>query len=76
MGDPLSVLGAAVGVTSLIIQLTDECVKGLEFSEFLDGLTNVLQAINSSTKQSICRKRIVTFSYAFTSSSSVFSILH
>ncbi|PSN61902.1 hypothetical protein BS50DRAFT_624691 [Corynespora cassiicola Philippines] len=28
MGDPLSVLGAAVGVTSLIIQLTDECVKG------------------------------------------------
>lgn len=29
MGDPLSVLGAAVGVTSLIIQLADECVKGL-----------------------------------------------
>lgn len=29
MGDPLSVLGAAVGVTSLIIQLTDECIKGL-----------------------------------------------
>jgi hypothetical protein len=28
MVDPLSVLGAAVGVTSLIIQLTDECVKG------------------------------------------------
>jgi hypothetical protein len=30
MADPLSVLGAAVGVTSLIIQLTDECVKGIE----------------------------------------------
>jgi hypothetical protein len=29
MVDPLSVLGAAVGVTSLVIQLTDECVKGL-----------------------------------------------
>ncbi|RDW69767.1 hypothetical protein BP6252_08787 [Coleophoma cylindrospora] len=28
MVDPLSVLGAAVGVTSLIMQLTDECVKG------------------------------------------------
>jgi hypothetical protein len=26
--DPLSALGAALGVTSLIIQLTDECVKG------------------------------------------------
>jgi hypothetical protein len=30
MGDPLSVLGAAVGVTSLIIQLADKCVKGLD----------------------------------------------
>lgn len=29
MVDPLSVLGAAVGVTSLIIQITDECIKGL-----------------------------------------------
>lgn len=29
MGDPLSVLGAAVGVTSLIIQLADDCIKGL-----------------------------------------------
>jgi hypothetical protein len=29
-GDPLSVLGAAIGVTSLIIKLTDECVKGLK----------------------------------------------
>jgi hypothetical protein len=27
MADPLSVLGAAIGVTSLIFQLTDECVK-------------------------------------------------
>jgi hypothetical protein len=27
MVDPLSVLGAAVGVTSLILQLTDECIK-------------------------------------------------
>lgn len=30
MADPLSILGAAAGVTSLIIQLTDECVKGLK----------------------------------------------
>ncbi|KAL9030550.1 MAG: hypothetical protein Q9196_001338 [Gyalolechia fulgens] len=28
MADPLSVLGAAVGVTALIIQTTDECIKG------------------------------------------------
>lgn len=28
MVDPLSVLGAAVGITSLIIQITDECIKG------------------------------------------------
>jgi len=28
MADPLSILGAAVGVTSLAIQLVDECVKG------------------------------------------------
>ena len=28
MADPLSILGAAVGVTSLIMQVTDECVKG------------------------------------------------
>ncbi|KAL9634616.1 MAG: hypothetical protein Q9164_003985 [Protoblastenia rupestris] len=28
MADPLSVLGAAVGVTALIIQVTDECIKG------------------------------------------------
>lgn len=27
MADPLSVLGAAVGVTSLAIQLAEECVK-------------------------------------------------
>ncbi|EMD89535.1 hypothetical protein COCC4DRAFT_68577 [Bipolaris maydis ATCC 48331] len=31
MGDPLSVLGAAVGVTSLIIQLADDCIKGYKF---------------------------------------------
>jgi hypothetical protein len=35
MGDPLSVLGAAVGVTSLIIQLADECVKGLDVFEYV-----------------------------------------
>jgi hypothetical protein len=29
MVDPLSVLGAAVGVTSLVIQLTNEWVEGL-----------------------------------------------
>jgi len=29
MVDPLSVLGAAVGITSLIIQINDECIKGL-----------------------------------------------
>lgn len=29
MADPLSVLGAAVGVTSLVIQITDECIKGV-----------------------------------------------
>lgn len=28
MADPLSVLGAALGVTSLIIQIMDECIKG------------------------------------------------
>ncbi|KAI1418410.1 hypothetical protein F5Y13DRAFT_149116 [Hypoxylon sp. FL1857] len=28
MADPLSILGAAVGVTSLIIQMADECIKG------------------------------------------------
>ena len=28
MADPLSALGAAVGVTALIIQVTDECIKG------------------------------------------------
>lgn len=28
MADPLSILGAAVGVTSLIIQTLDECIKG------------------------------------------------
>lgn len=28
MADPLSVLGAAVGVTSLIMQITDGCIKG------------------------------------------------
>jgi hypothetical protein len=33
MADPLSVLGAAVGVTSLIIQLTDECVKGRKLKD-------------------------------------------
>ncbi|KAK5000901.1 hypothetical protein LTR66_000318 [Elasticomyces elasticus] len=33
MVDPLSVLGAAVGVTSLIIQITNECVKGFKFYE-------------------------------------------
>jgi len=35
MGDPLSVLGAAVGVTSLIIQLADGCVKGLDVLEYV-----------------------------------------
>ncbi|KAE8374914.1 prion-inhibition and propagation-domain-containing protein [Aspergillus bertholletiae] len=29
--DPLSILGAAVGVTSLVLQLTDECVKGYRY---------------------------------------------
>jgi hypothetical protein len=29
MVDPLSALGAAVGITSLIIQISDECIKGL-----------------------------------------------
>lgn len=28
MADPLSILGAAVGVTSLIVQTFDECIKG------------------------------------------------
>ncbi|OQE16145.1 hypothetical protein PENSTE_c025G08877 [Penicillium steckii] len=28
MADPLSILGAAVGVTSLIVQTVDECIKG------------------------------------------------
>lgn len=28
MADPFSLLGAALGVTSLIIQTTDECIKG------------------------------------------------
>jgi hypothetical protein len=32
MADPLSVLGAAVGVVSLIIQITDECIKGSDYS--------------------------------------------
>ncbi|KAL5349221.1 hypothetical protein ACLOAV_005509 [Pseudogymnoascus australis] len=31
MADPLSVLGAAVGVTSLIMQITDGCIKGFKF---------------------------------------------
>ncbi|RTE68824.1 hypothetical protein BHE90_016795 [Fusarium euwallaceae] len=31
MGDPLSVLGAGVGLTSLIIQVVDECVKGYTY---------------------------------------------
>ncbi|KAI0440443.1 prion-inhibition and propagation-domain-containing protein [Xylaria telfairii] len=30
MADPLSVLGAAIGVTSLIMQITDECIKGFK----------------------------------------------
>jgi hypothetical protein len=30
MGDPLPVLGAAVVVASLIIQLTSECINGLK----------------------------------------------
>ncbi|KAG9238838.1 prion-inhibition and propagation-domain-containing protein [Amylocarpus encephaloides] len=34
MADPLSVLGATTGVLSLIIQVTDECIKGYKlFSE-------------------------------------------
>ena len=33
MADPLSVLGAAVGVTSLIMQTTDECIKGCNASD-------------------------------------------
>lgn len=28
MADPLSILGAGLGVTSLILQVMDECVKG------------------------------------------------
>jgi len=42
MVDSISVLGGALGVTSLIIQLTDECVKDIyssicdEFSSHLD----------------------------------------
>lgn len=39
MADPLSVLGAAVGVTSLIIQLTDECVKGRKLKDTENELT-------------------------------------
>jgi hypothetical protein len=29
MADPLSVLGAGIGVTTLIMQVVDECVKGI-----------------------------------------------
>ncbi|XXH04259.1 hypothetical protein Hte_010673 [Hypoxylon texense] len=31
MGDPLSVLGLGIGAVSLILQLTDECVKGYKY---------------------------------------------
>ena len=36
MADPLSILGAAVGVTSLIMQTTDECVKGYNASYYVN----------------------------------------
>lgn len=29
MADPLSVLGAGIGVASLIVQIVDECIKGI-----------------------------------------------
>jgi hypothetical protein len=35
-GNPLSVLGAAVSVMSLIIQIADECVKGLDVFESVE----------------------------------------
>jgi len=35
MADPLSFLGTAVGVTSLIMQITDECIKGCYTSSFI-----------------------------------------
>ena len=43
MADPLSVLGAAIGVTSLILQMTDECVKGERFfpGEFMLAVADV-----------------------------------
>lgn len=29
MADPLSVLGAVIGVTGLTMQIMDECIKGM-----------------------------------------------
>jgi hypothetical protein len=46
MTDPLSILGAAVGVTSLILQITDECVKGGDLS-------------NAKSKLIACRLQIL-----------------
>jgi hypothetical protein len=70
MVDPLSVLGAAIGVTSLIIQLTDKCVKGRKPQRYGER-ANILQAINSTTKQPTYPKPIATFSCAFTSNNDV-----
>ena len=48
MVDPLSVLGAAISVTSLIIiELTDECIKGLEKWSVLNA--SVLARISSGS---------------------------
>ncbi|KAI1452815.1 prion-inhibition and propagation-domain-containing protein [Annulohypoxylon moriforme] len=43
MADPLSILGAAVGVTSLAIQMTDECIKGFKM---ISEAANMPEAYN------------------------------
>jgi hypothetical protein len=65
MVDPLSVLGAAVGVTSLIIQVTDECVKGLPYSyyriqspKYLQGYRFYSEAANTPATLRYLRMRM------------------
>ena len=49
MADPLSVLGAAVGITPLIIQITDECIKGCR------NFGNVMHMLKFSRLQTLRR---------------------
>ena len=65
MADPLSVLGAAVGVTALIMQTMDECIKG-KFGSFftinpltvLLGYRYYIRAMNMPDEYRYCKVRL------------------